>query len=457
MSLVQGSGRFLWPLLLVVVPAWQVIPAYARGLAVALLFALLVGVVLFAWQVRRRALSAHTPTDRIRSLFSSLSVAILVGAVVFALYDLEVNFEERVDFEQFVHAAGLVPERHFVETEDGFVLALHRVLAHFNRTDPGALPRVPVLLQHGLMEDSSIWMMFGNRSLAFTLAMEGFDVWMGNSRGTVESQTHVRYGRDQTEYWRFSFEEMGKYDLSANLEYILATTGARRLVYIGQSQGGGQALVGLSLQPALQDRVQLLVLLAPGAFISPPSHPFIEFIYEWCAHGSFGDMEFVPYFYEFRTWLPRSVLSYFGEAIMRWMGFVQQPIDGELLSTLYIQTPSGSTSIRNLKHWAQLSQTGEYRQYDNGPEENLRQYGEHPPPRYPLDTIQTPISLFLGEVDNVIHFDRSREQIPHRVLTIGTNFSHADFVWSSVAPTLVHPTILDHIVASCLGKEPFNW
>jgi pimeloyl-ACP methyl ester carboxylesterase len=278
-----------------------------------------------------------------------MSVAVLVGAVAFALYDLEVSFGERADFEEFVHAAGLQPERHFVETEDGFVLALHRVLPHFNCTDPGALDRVPVLLQHGLMEDSSIWMMFGNRSLAFTLAMQGFDVWMGNSRGTVESQAHMRHTRDQVDYWEFSFEEMGRYDFAANVEYVLATTGARRLIYIGQSQGGGQALVGLSLRASLQSRVQLLVLLAPGAFISPPSHPFIGFIYEWCASGSFGDMEFVPYFYEFRTWLPKYVLSYFGEAVMRWMGFVRQPIEESLLSTLYIQTPSGSTSIRNLQ------------------------------------------------------------------------------------------------------------
>ena len=65
----------------------------------------------------------------------------------------------------------------------------------------------------------------------------GYDVWITNSRGTVYSNKHVKYDIKSPQYWNFTFTEMAKYDVPANLHYILEHTEAEQVVYFGHSQG----------------------------------------------------------------------------------------------------------------------------------------------------------------------------------------------------------------------------
>ena len=54
---------------------------------------------------------------------------------------------------------------------------------------------------------------------------QGYEVWLGNSRGNRYSFEHVKYTLKDKEYWDFSFHEMGIYDQPALAKYILAKTG----------------------------------------------------------------------------------------------------------------------------------------------------------------------------------------------------------------------------------------
>ena len=63
-----------------------------------------------------------------------------------------------------------------------------------------------------------------SESLAYILADSGFDVWLGNNRGTTYSREHVNYTIHDKEFWDFSFHEMGVYDLPAEIDYILNIT-----------------------------------------------------------------------------------------------------------------------------------------------------------------------------------------------------------------------------------------
>ena len=38
-------------------------------------------------------------------------------------------------------------------------------------------------------------------------------------------------------YWSFSFDEMGKYDIPANLDFIISVTKAEKISYVGHSMG----------------------------------------------------------------------------------------------------------------------------------------------------------------------------------------------------------------------------
>ena len=61
--------------------------------------------------------------------------------------------------------------------------------------------------------------------LALLLAGKGYDIWITNSRGSVYSNQHVNYSIKDSAFWDFSVHEMGKYDVPANLNYIISKTG----------------------------------------------------------------------------------------------------------------------------------------------------------------------------------------------------------------------------------------
>ena len=72
-------------------------------------------------------------------------------------------------------------------------------------------------MQHGFLDSSMLWVINGvDYSPAFKLANEGFDVWLGNSRGTTYSRKHVKLDANKDrKYWDFSWAEQGKYDAPA--------------------------------------------------------------------------------------------------------------------------------------------------------------------------------------------------------------------------------------------------
>ena len=55
---------------------------------------------------------------------------------------------------------------------------------------------------------------------AFVLAEQGYDVWLGNNRGTRFSN-HLTLSSSHSDYWNFSQEDMGLKDLPASIDYIL--------------------------------------------------------------------------------------------------------------------------------------------------------------------------------------------------------------------------------------------
>ena len=72
-------------------------------------------------------------------------------------------------------------------------------------------------------------------SLGLYLAANGFDVWLGSSRG-VEPTAHVKYNPTDAEFWAWSYDEMAMFDEPAYIRYISRATGDQKLKYIGHSQ-----------------------------------------------------------------------------------------------------------------------------------------------------------------------------------------------------------------------------
>lgn len=62
-------------------------------------------------------------------------------------------------------------------------------------------------------------------------------MWLGNTRGNKYSRKHVQYNPEinRDKFWDFDMEQMGQYDLPAELDYVSAYTGYEKIAYIGHS------------------------------------------------------------------------------------------------------------------------------------------------------------------------------------------------------------------------------
>ena len=105
-----------------------------------------------------------------------------------------------------------------------------------------------------------------DRSPAFIMAKLGCDVYMANTRGNAYSLGHDTLNIDSSEFWDFSFQEMGL-DSLANLSFILEKTG-KKVQFFGHSQGATQMVAALSdintkLANDISSKISVFHALAP--------------------------------------------------------------------------------------------------------------------------------------------------------------------------------------------------
>ena len=96
----------------------------------------------------------------------------------------------------------------------------------------------PVLVLHGILESSSDWVLASpKRSLGFMLADAGFDVWLGNMRGNTYGKRHCYKSPTNEDFWNFSVDHVGAYDIPAMIDRIRNITGQDKIFFIGFSMG----------------------------------------------------------------------------------------------------------------------------------------------------------------------------------------------------------------------------
>ena len=132
------------------------------------------------------------------------------------------SHEETQTVKEIIEAHGLTFEAHEVKTEDGYILQMHRVYSP--DFDP-EVTKPAIMMQHGILSSSESFMLHRSKPAAIMFAKEGYDVWLGNNRGTLYSKTHEKFDPTNTEekskYFDYSFFELGKYDVPAQIDFIL--------------------------------------------------------------------------------------------------------------------------------------------------------------------------------------------------------------------------------------------
>ncbi|XP_055550835.1 lipase 3-like [Wyeomyia smithii] len=335
---------------------------------------------------------------------------------------------------------GYPVELHQVITDDGYVLTMSRIPA------PG---KTPLLIAHGLFGCSVDATVQGpNKSLALMAADGGFDVWMTNNRGTTYSKKHQSLNVQSKEFWRFSFHELGLYDLPAMVDHVLEQTRRKQLNFIGHSQGSTQFLVLNSLLPQYNAKFSSAHLSSPVAFIHRATTPAVFLaprlaeleaairtlrLYELAGRGNGSYMDAIAFGVKIGL-LPVGLVL-----INTWyfIGY-HDSVNHSLVPELMQYSPAGGSAFSFL-HYIQLYNAKTFQQYDYKSKENLRRYGSKIPPPYPLHKITAPVSLYYSEYDSFnqpADVEELASRLPnlklkYRIPVRGWN--HLDFLYASEA------------------------
>ncbi|XP_034934274.1 lipase 3-like [Chelonus insularis] len=355
--------------------------------------------------------------------------------------------------ESMAERDGYTVEIHNVTTEDGYILTVQRI--------PGSEGAQPILLVHGLLCNSALWLASGKeRSLAYLLVDEGYDVWLGNVRGNTYGLNHVNLTTDDTEFWDFSYHEMAIYDLPAIIYYIQASTNQYPF-YIGHSQGTVLFFVLGILRPDVANSLKLPISLAPVAYIGHIIGPLQRFAL-YCVAALYRVVQIFTNVQTFFTpsWrlsifllkLFCAVLSLGNynclNVVSSFLGYERPELfDMTILPAIVTNFPAG-TSAKNMYFYAQHTMSGRFNLYDYGEATNLKLYNSSTPPEYDLKKITQPNGIFLGDSDIFVKFpdlNKLLQLVPNIVVQHVVNasgFTHMDFVWGAKSRDLVYNHVL---------------
>ncbi|KAI7901394.1 Alpha/Beta hydrolase protein [Cokeromyces recurvatus] len=366
-------------------------------------------------------------------------------------------------------------EEHYVRTQDQYLLCLHRIkepkhahhfdttilekgatiidrLNKFNKTKRYRKGKPVVLLYHGLTLTSEVWIsnIKEQRNLALYLVEHGYDVWMGNARGNKYSQSHLTRNPKNDDFWEFSINEFAMFDMPDTINYILKQTGAPSLTYIGFSQGTAQAFAALSIDPDLNEKVNLFIALAPAASPKGFSHPLID-----------GFVKAAPSI--IYSLLGRKI---FLKSVVFWQRVISPPlfvklIDGAVCflfgwhcknmtedqKLVSYQHLFSMTSVKSIVHWFQIISSGRFQMYDETPSilpySTINSVIDHLPAKFPTKQIKTPIAIFYGSGDTLVDIDILQTDLPPLAYVKNIHgWEHMDFLWATHLEKQVFPDII---------------
>ncbi|CAG9766592.1 unnamed protein product [Ceutorhynchus assimilis] len=359
--------------------------------------------------------------------------------------------------ECLIDSQGYPVETHHVTTSDGYILALHRIPHGRTSRNKGKV----AFLQHGLLASSADWCILGaGKALAFQLADEGYDVWLGNARGNSWSRNHTTLKPSDIEFWDFSWHEIGIIDIPTMIDYVLETTGQSAVYYVGHSQGTTAYYVMLSRLPEYNKKIAAAASLAPIAFMNHMTSPLLHILSFWTGTMDFlfniiGMYEFLPNDNFMKRVMSDTVCAcdtisqlLCTNSLFAICGFSRSQMNTTLLPYLMKFTPAGS-STHQLLHYGQEIKSGRFRQYDFGLLSNTIIYGRLTPPGYDLSKVTAATYLIYSKNDwlssekDVLRLcDAMKVGCKGKILMSDFEFNHLDYMFGIDAPKLVYNKVI---------------
>ncbi|CAD7078751.1 unnamed protein product [Hermetia illucens] len=355
---------------------------------------------------------------------------------------------------------GFPVEKYNVTTQDGYVLEVHRI------PKPG---KQPVLLQHGFLDSSATFVLMGpDKGLAYILSQQGYDVWLGNSRGNRYSRKHVNISADDERFWKFSWHEMGVYDLPAVIDFILRKSDFPKLHYIGHSQGTTSFFVMCSQRPNYNSKILLMQAFAPVVYFFNVRTPFKTLLKNSLdtmsfASSTLGLYELLPNlkrlsnFSQTACWEHVQTHKYCSNLLFILAGYNEPQMNMTMLPVVYGHIPAGA-SIMQLIHYGQILKSGVFQQYDYGRLANFLRYRTFEPPRYNLSRVTAPVILhyadndYLSAPEDVETLAKQLPGIVSKRMVPMRRFNHIDFIWGINSKELLYSHVISNMKKIELGR-----
>jgi len=345
-----------------------------------------------------------------------------------------VPLREDLKMMELVQQCGLQFDVHSMTTFDGYCLTLHRIVrGNSLRAQLGGAKRRKVLLFHGLLQDGESFLAGGRNSLVASLALgANCEVWLANARGSKYSQKHQHLGPDDARYWNYSLDDMIG-DVAQIVDFVLATGSfPQQLVCIGFSQGAAQLCCAIARTPSLNDKISLLVCLAPAvqpAGLAPSLLSRIVQRYPRLLGLLFGRRQVFSSVPLWQNILSAPTFASVCVASMRFLfGWTCDQISTARRNQLF-QHIFSPASVALVTHWFHIIHNRRIQSMAGEP--------------YELGGIVCPVAVFVGENDRLVVNQALARVVPNCVLYHSeAGYEHLDLIWADSAHTEIFPKIL---------------
>lgn len=380
----------------------------------------------------------------------------LVAAMVLSLYPASTLCSGVLDPAALARSHGYDAEVHTAQTDDGYLLSVFRV----RNSSSAARGAPPVLLVPGLACNAAIWVLLGpGKALAYLLADRGYDVWLTDYRGAMFSRRHVNLSDQDSAFWDFSLDDIGRLDIPAVLRLVLRETGARSLSYVGHSMGASVLSVMASSSPQLADNISHAYLFAPAAYMGHASQPAVYGSADAVSRlhddlGLFASGE-IP----LNSWWMRMTIhgvcsTSVASPLCLMVGGVYAGHDSEQINKtaipFFVDYIPDSISVKSVRHFAQhFGKEHSFRRFDYGLVGNMATYGQNSSPEYNISMSKFPASIYYGSNDFLVnpkdvlefsmHLPRAIRP-PYKVSL--DRFNHIDFFLATDAKDLLYNQLM---------------
>lgn len=371
------------------------------------------------------------------------------------------------NIQEIVKLSGYIVREHVVTTRDGYLLVIHK-LENPNIVSNGKI----VYFHHGLLTNSELFVIGSQhkKNLPYLLSDLGYEVWLGNNRGNKYSRKHLTLLVKNPQFWNFSLDEFGYFDIPDTINYISQYYNhMEKINYIGFSQGCSQLFASLSLNPNLNSRLNLFIGLSPAII---PNN-FHNSILKIVVSKSAKDTSFLYSLFGNRAILPSvtlwSCLSYgniYGKIVdysLKFLfGWSGANIDIQQKQYGYPHLFSNS-SVKCLIHWFQIINSNRFQMFDETDNVGLSslpsissklRHKSHTVAPFPIGHhLDVETLLFFGSNDSLVDINQTEKLILDQnekmsgklTSIICDSYEHMDTLWATDVYDQVFSKVIDYL------------